>query len=558
LISNNQASGLYFALPTQITSNKIHERVEAFLRPVEIDPLQVRLAHSSAWLHEDLYVPKVDEALSWFASSKRALLCPFGVGTVDQALLGIVAAKHFFLRQFGLAGKVVILDEIHTYDLYTGTLLDKLVEQLRQLGCTVLILTATLTSRRREQLLQAANAQPVVAENAYPLLTFAPEGETPTAVRLAADPPKEFRVSIANASDDDLATLCLERGAAEQCVLWIRNTVADVQSSFRLLKNATRQCGPLIGLLHSRFPLWRMEELESFWWNSLGKSSTSRPPGCVLVATQIVEQSVDIDADFLVTDLAPTDMLFQRMGRLWRHERPERKGKPSILINSLGLTIDNYRCSSANDLKARLGRNRRVYAPYVLLRTFENWIHRSRIELPSGIRTILEATYSDPSADEPDGWNQLRRELQARTDKLRDRALSAALVLRQPALADEEGVQTRISDTPTVQILLASADPVRSPSGGTIYLPMVDGTDALIPNFRFDLAAARAIHRNLVRMPAWTLEGVSSTSPEWLSRLVSQNAVLGFVRENGAIFVDQSDSGMTWHRDEGVTLPRGN
>jgi CRISPR-associated endonuclease/helicase Cas3 len=98
-------------------------------------------------------------------------------------------------------------------------------------------------------------------------------------------------------------------------------------------------------------------------------------------------------------------MLFQRMGRLWRHERPERKGKPSTLINSLGLTIDNYRCGSANDLKARLGRSRRVYPPYVLLRTFENWIHRTRIELPSDIRTILEATYSDPSADEPDGWN---------------------------------------------------------------------------------------------------------------------------------------------------------
>jgi hypothetical protein len=125
----------------------------------------------------------------------------------------------------------------------------------------------------------------------------------------------------------------------------------------------------------------------------------------------------------------------------------------------------------------------------------------------------------------------LRRELQARRDKLRNSANSAALVLRQPALADEEGVQTRISDTPTAQILLASADPVRSFGGSTIYLPMVGGTDALIPNSRFDLAVARAIHRNLVRIPAWALEGISNASPEWLSCLVSQNAVLDSVRE---------------------------
>lgn len=82
------------------------------------------------------------------------LLTPFGVGTVDQALLGIVAAKHFFIRQFGLAGKVVILDEVHSYDLYTGTLIDVLVRRLRELHCTVIVLSATLTAARRRQLLR--------------------------------------------------------------------------------------------------------------------------------------------------------------------------------------------------------------------------------------------------------------------------------------------------------------------------------------------------------------------------------------------------------------------
>src|ERR1039457_5880321 len=88
----------------------------------------------------------------WFSSAKRALIAPFGVGTIDQALLGVVAAKHFFVRHFSLAGKVVILAEIHSYDLYTGTLIDKLITTLEGLGCTVIVLSATLTGKRRGQM----------------------------------------------------------------------------------------------------------------------------------------------------------------------------------------------------------------------------------------------------------------------------------------------------------------------------------------------------------------------------------------------------------------------
>jgi CRISPR-associated endonuclease/helicase Cas3 len=164
LIASNQASGLYFALPTRVTSNRIHLRVQPFLERISVHSAPVRLAHSASWLVEaqppaqltPAFTKGEDEEAtvtrehvragrSWFASPKRALLTPCGVGTVDQALLGVVAAKHFFVRQFGLAGKVVILDEVHSYDLYTGTLIDKLVERLRELECTVIILSGTLT-----------------------------------------------------------------------------------------------------------------------------------------------------------------------------------------------------------------------------------------------------------------------------------------------------------------------------------------------------------------------------------------------------------------------------
>jgi CRISPR-associated endonuclease/helicase Cas3 len=247
-------------------------------------------------------------------------------------------------------------------------------------------------------------------------------------------------------------------------------------------------------------------------------------------------------------------MLFQRIGRLWRHKRPDRIGEPHVLIHTLELASHNYRTGSAKDLKELLGRSRYIYAPYVLVRTFDNWINRTRVTLPSDIRTIIEATYSDPSNDEPEGWIELRNELETNKQRLRNTAINAALVMRQPQLLDEEGVQTRISDVPTVQLVLATAEPVEA-SKGWISLPMLDGSEALIPKFRLDLDAARIIHRNVVRIPEWDVEGVESTPPEWLSQIVSHRAVLGCVHEDGSIFINQAPSGMTWNSDEGVARP---
>jgi CRISPR-associated endonuclease/helicase Cas3 len=203
-----------------------------------------------------------------------------------------------------------------------------------------------------------------------------------------------------------------------------------------------------------------------------------------------------------------------------------------------------------------MGRSRYIYAPYVLVRTFDNWIGRPSVTLPSDIRIILEATYSDSGPDAPEGWNQLRRELQERCDRLRNTAINASLVMRQPDLPDDEGVQTRINDIPTAHVLLVTAEPLESPRG-RISLRFPDGEVALVWKFRFDLEAARIIHRNVVRIPALGLEGMRYSTPSWLSEIVPHNAVLGVVGDAGAIYINQTDSSMTWHRDEGVVLPTG-
>ncbi len=273
LIEQGKANGIYFALPTQITSNRIHLRVQQFLERALDSPAHLRLAHSASWLQEDgqpLHLnaagpdpesrENARESRSWFASSKRALLEPFGIGTVDQALLSIVAANHFFVRQFGLAGKVVILDEVHSYDLYTGTLIDVLIRRLLDLQSTVIVLSATLTKARRRQLLQATEHQSL--SNAYPLLS----GVGGRPIEVPCDPPPLKMISIRCGIDKAMPEKCIDRAVQGQCVLWIRNTVDDAQKTYRALKSTMSEGGPEIALLHSRFPFFAGSNLKPTGW----------------------------------------------------------------------------------------------------------------------------------------------------------------------------------------------------------------------------------------------------------------------------------------------------
>lgn len=562
LIATGNATGLYFALPTQVTSNRIYQRVRGFLDAASVDPLECRLAHSGSWLVDDTPPPRLRAAApgdregrehvqagrSWFASSKRALLASFGVGTVDQALLGIVAAKHFFVRQFGLAGKVVVLDEVHTYDLYTSTLIDALVARLRELQCTVIILSATLTEARRRELLQAGAAHPL--SRAYPLLSA---GTNPP-LEVPCEPLPEKTVTVRFQPPETLVERTLERAGRGECVLWIRNTVDEAQATRSALQAGNHEGGPRIALLHSRFPFFRREQLEDDWMDRLGKEGVRRPiEGCVLVSTQVCEQSVDIDADLLVTDLAPTDMLLQRLGRLWRHDRPRRPcASPEVWIAAAAVPDD----APAKVIKEAFGKSAFVYAPYVLARSLHQWRARDRLALPGDIRAILEATYK-PLEREPEGWRELRAELEARKEQLRSRAAAATAVWSLPALADEEGVQTRWGSLRTVQLLLmCGAEPVKK---NTMRLRLLDGQEVEVNAYDWRIEAARAIHRNLVRIPRWAAQGAVGDRHEWLDNYVHQPAVAGLWCDNGEIRWlgrEAEQSGLSYHPDEGVRIHR--
>lgn len=560
LISSGQATGLYFALPTQVTSNRIHERVKAFIDRITQNT-GTRLIHSGSWLLEkeqpvsDSHNGEAGKEWTgrdWFASSRRALLAPFGVGTVDQALLGVVAAKHFFVRQFGLAGKVVILDEVHSYDLYTGTLLDELVRRLRDLGATVIILSATLTAARTRKLL-GGEASVGTMDDQYPLLSTMVGGQIQQ-IPVQPDPIKTICLKFV--APADLPEAVLARAERGECVLWIRNTVQDAQEAYRQLCGQRREGGPEIGLMHARFPQFRREEVETEWLGRLGKEPAKRPTsGCVLVSTQVAEQSVDIDADLLVTDIAPTDMLLQRVGRLWRHSRPRPAGcvEPETWITLPTLDVDALHSATAGEIKVAFGKSAKVYAPYVLLRSFVLWRNRAQLTLSTDIRPLLEETYAEPLADEPSAWGELRAELEARKDKLRLAAIANS-TLWQVALDDEEGVQTRWNSSPTVAVVVARRV-VKFDSKKGASLELLDGDCRDVQADKFDFEVAKALSRNVVKVPRWTVKNQLSSTPAWIREYLHGECLLCELCEEKLMALPgKVDTGLTYRNDFGVVI----
>ncbi|MEB2361603.1 MAG: CRISPR-associated helicase Cas3' [Bryobacteraceae bacterium] len=565
LIAAGKATGLYFALPTQVTSNRIHLRVQEFVQRISEDGAEVRLAHGASWMAETETAPllratsPVDSearrdahgARSWFASGKRALLTRYGVGTIDQALLGIVAAKHFFVRQFGLAGKVVILDEVHSYDLYTGTLITELAKRLKELRCTVIVLSATLTEKRRRELLEAADDQPL--GRAYPIIS----GVAGSFMEQKCEPPPSKTVRIRHFRGVLPVTEAMEHARNGECVLWIRNTVDDAQATYRELRSANFAGGPALALLHSRFPFFRREELEEKWMERLGKDLTKRPPGCILVSTQVAEQSVDIDADLLLTDLAPADMLLQRLGRLWRHDRRSRPSAgPEVWIQMPQADDAFLRVAGREELRAVLGKSARTYAPYVLLRSLEQWRNRARITLPGDIREILEAAYAEPSGNEPAAWRELREELERHKEKMAQSARSATAVWHIPVLPDEEGIQTRYSTYPEARLLLTH-EIVRL-NKDSVRLHLLSGETITISGSDWNFDAAKAIHRNLGPVPRWAVADGLRKLPRGLADYVAQAAAVGLLQPDGSVRWpgQKGATGLAYDADQGIVISR--
>ncbi len=408
LSARGEARGLYMALPTQATGNAMFRRLRRFLESLSLEtPLELQLQHGTAVLNSEyLELRAVGEeetegvrASEWFSPRKRAMLAPYGVGTVDQALLSVLRVRHHFVRLFGLANRTVVIDEVHAYDAYTSGLIEVLVRWLRLLGASVIVMSATLSRKQRRSLLEAAGVREKQAftEASYPRVTLV-ASDTVESYGFSWNNEKKLELFEAPVELEPLAAFLKGLVAEGGCVAAVVNTVDRAQGLYQALGpgELLQERGFVIGkrlpdglevyLFHARFPSEEREARERAVLSRFGKDG-DRPERALLLATQVVEQSLDLDFDALVADLAPVDLLFQRAGRLHRHprSRPAPHLRPRLFVSGLSQAPPDLSLLAPNEL----------YYHYLLLATWWYLRGRKMLVLPGDLEPLVSAVYDD-------------------------------------------------------------------------------------------------------------------------------------------------------------------
>ncbi|MFJ9845813.1 CRISPR-associated helicase Cas3' [Kitasatospora sp. NPDC101155] len=369
------ASGVYFALPTMATADAMFTRVRGFAEANIEGDRALTLLHSMAWLSPDYAAGQGStdgtavladtEAGQWLRTGRRGLLAPLANGTIDQALTGVLPVRYGFLRLFGLSDKVLVVDEAHAYGPWMHSLLVRLLEWLGAFGAPVVLLSATLTGKAASSLVDAYRRgagyhEPTTVEPCYPgwLFVDANSGTVSEPHKVGSSRARTLRMESRRVHWDvrDADSAAKEPGQQGRraalreilapatteggCVLVCCTTVDEAQRTYRYLRSVLPELAARDGglrLLHSRFPAHERQritaECEAAYGKPANKAAAAVPrEGSILVATQIVEQSLDLDFDLIVSDLAPLAQLLQRAGRGKRHERPNRPawtGKPN-------------------------------------------------------------------------------------------------------------------------------------------------------------------------------------------------------------------------------------
>jgi len=511
--------GFFVALPTQATSNQMFERVQEFLRTRHPGhTVQLQLLHASAALsdaYRELRLaaigdgagrdPSPNEATvvaeEWFSPKKRGLLSPFGVGTVDQTLLAVLQTRHQFVRLYGLAHKTVIVDEVHAYDVYMSTILERLLAWLRAMGTSVVLLSATLPADRRRALVEAYAPEAASADaTPYPRITHVNHGSVhPVSVEA------RHRTAIDVhwvADQTEAIAMCLSKALADGgCAACILNTVGRAQNLYRALKRQLAAEGVDVDLLHARYPFDDRQTREQRTLDAFGRGSEGRPHKAVLVATQVIEQSLDVDFDLLVTDLAPLDLVLQRAGRMHRHGGRARP--PALRTPNLWIVDPPEGGSSVPDL----GVSGYVYSPYILLRSLLVLKEYSAVRVPEDVDALIELVYGDPGPSAPTyAWSAALAEARDELDRESAVAHSKAEsgLIRSPDTPDDilqAFCRELDEDDPTVHESLRAMTRMADPGVQVVCLHEAGDRLALDPEGRrsVDLAprpdqeAARAL-----------------------------------------------------------------
>lgn len=404
LAYRTEKSGIFFGLPTQATSDGIYSRIQSWLSNISKEKseiVSVQLTHGKASLNEEfaslarnINVDEEEQATlianQWFAGRKTSILDDFVVGTVDHILMAALKQKHLALRHLGLSKKIVIIDEIHAYDAYMSQYLERTIEWMGAYNVPVILLSATLPSENREKLSKAylkgrgiKNRDMVLPEQglkttAYPLITYTDGNRILQEESFEQIESKD--ITIARLDKDDIYEKIEELFSGSGIVGIIVNTVKRAQE-------IAIECSKIYGegfvhILHSNYISTERVIKEKELINMIGKGA-DRPAKKIIIGTQVIEQSLDIDFDVLISDLAPIDLLIQRCGRLHRHkkERPAKLKRPTLYVMG---TSDDLDFDSGSEY---------IYGGYLLTRT-QHYLP-DILTIPEDISILIHKVYAN-------------------------------------------------------------------------------------------------------------------------------------------------------------------
>jgi CRISPR-associated endonuclease/helicase Cas3 len=394
LAAKCEKNGIFFGMPTQATTNGIFPRIINWAEKHSEEYYHsIQLKHGSAEFNEVFRkiqrgIPdeESDSGLivhSWFCNNKRACLANFVVATVDQMLMMALKRRHVMLLHLGLSEKVVIIDEVHAYDAYMNRYLERALQWLGAYHTPVILLSATLPAKKRMTLVRAYLGQKRSDESfekniSYPLLTYT-DGDRIKQESLPYEG-EHKNVKIAKCTNNDMLDIIHNAVRNGGCVGVIMNTVSRAQNTAEAVRN---EITDNVLLYHAQFIMPDRAKKEEELLTKIGKDSKpDTRAGFVVIGTQVLEQSLDIDFDLLITDICPIDLLLQRIGRLHRHSgriRPDELKMPECYV-----VTDEYDNPSTG--------SKNIYGEWLLKKTLE--LLPENVLLPDDISPLVQQVYN--------------------------------------------------------------------------------------------------------------------------------------------------------------------
>lgn len=431
-----KSGGVFIGLPTQATANGLLKRFKNWAeRETDSMIATFMLAHGAATLNPTFQnMPRVESVVNedgdeteklvihkWMEQNRLRLFADFGIGTVDQALMAALNCRYVSLRHAGLAGKTLVLDEIHAYDDYTSRFITTLLTWMGLYKAPVILLSATLPEEKRTEFIKAylkgmnrmkKVKSPINFEHplAYPRITWTDGLEVYTKDDFGWEETLKIQILKEEVIDDQqtykkVIKKHLEKRLSEGgCAGVVVNTIHKAQdlASYLQTEMPTYQ----IVTIHSAYRRQDREKIENTLLEVLGKDSTpDQRNRLIVVGTQVIEQSLDIDFDFMVSELAPVDLVLQRMGRLFRHKGRHR---PKNLASPLFVLLDTPKDIVDSSSK-------KIYGEWILRQSRK--VLSSKVLLPEDIPKLIKQTYERPASGEDEAWEEYLREQKREKNK---------------------------------------------------------------------------------------------------------------------------------------------